>query len=321
MHVLNELTKGVFVISLTPFDDRGEIDYPSLDRLIEFYLEQGAHGLTVLGMMGEAHKMTAAEAEALTRRFLARVAGRVPVVVGVSSASLVAMRQLSHLAMEQGAAGVMVAPIAGLRTDDQLLGYYASVLDALGPAVPVVYQDYPQSTGVFLSVGVFNRMVRAFPQLVMLKMEDCPGLGKLSGVRRTAAQDGLRRVSILVGNGGFYFPQALARGADGVMTGFAYPDMLVRVYDRFVAGDRQGAEDLFDTFLPLVYYEQQPGYGLAVRKEILRRRGAIASALVRAPGASLTADDVLELDALMARLERRLSEAEIAPQEGMRTWT
>jgi len=305
--MLSEHTKGVFVISLTPFTGQGEIDYASLDRLIEFYLEQGVHGLTVLGMMGEAHKMTGAEAEMLARRFLAGVAGRVPVIVGVSGTSLTAMRQLSRQAMDGGAAGAMIAPVAGLRTDDQLFGYYASVFEALGPDVPAVYQDYPQSTGVYLSVAVFNRMVREFPQLVMLKMEDCPGLGKVTGVRQTAEREGLRRVSILVGNGGFYLPQSLARGADGVMTGFAYPDMLVQVYERFAAGDHQGAEDLFDVYLPLVCYEQQPGYGLAVRKEILRRRGAIASAAVRAPGASLTADDLRELDALMARLERKLS--------------
>jgi len=305
--MLNEHTTGVFVISLTPFTDEGEIDFPSLDRLIEFYLEQGVHGLTVLGMMGEAHKMTGAEAEVLTRHFLVRVRGRVPVVVGVSGTSLGAMRQLARQAMDEGAAGVMIAPVAGLRTDDQLFSYYASVFEALGPGVPAVYQDYPQSTGVYLSVATFNRMVRAFPQLVTLKMEDCPGLGKVTGVRQSADREGLRRVSILVGNGGFYLPQALARGADGVMTGFAYADMLVQVYERFASGDRQGAEDLFDVYLPLVCYEQQPGYGLAVRKEILRRRGAIACAAVRAPGATLSADDVRELESLMARLERKRS--------------
>jgi 4-hydroxy-tetrahydrodipicolinate synthase len=82
--------------------------------------------------------------------------------------------------------------------------------------------------------------------------------------------------------------------------------MLVQVYERFVAGDHAGAEDLFDTYLPLVTYEQQPGYGLAVRKEILRRRGAIRSAATRAPGPRLRPADVSEIDALMGRLERRL---------------
>jgi 4-hydroxy-tetrahydrodipicolinate synthase len=82
--------------------------------------------------------------------------------------------------------------------------------------------------------------------------------------------------------------------------------MLVEVYERHVAGDADGAEDVYDRYLPLVCYEQQPGYGLAVRKEILRRRGAIRSASVRVPGPALTAADVAEVDRLMSRLALRL---------------
>ena len=117
-----------------------------------------------------------------------------------------------------------------------------------------------------------------------------------------------RHISILVGNGGLYVPQELRRGADGVMTGFAYPEMLVSVCSLFQAGQSEEAEDLFDVYLPLVRHEQQPGFGLAVRKEILRRRGAIRSAAVRAPGPRLDADDMSELDRLLARLEARLAQ-------------
>ncbi len=299
---LDETARGVFVISATPFTDAGEIDYPSVDTLIRFYLDAHVHGITILGMMGEAPKLTAEESASFTRYVLRTVAGRVPVVVGVSNPGLANLRDLARLAMDAGAAGVLVAPMAGLRTDDQVFGYYAVVCEALGPAVPVIYQDYPQSTGVYLSVATYGRLVGAFPQLVMLKAEDCPGLSKITAVRETEAR-GARRTSILIGNGGFYFPQALARGADGVMTGFAFPDMLADVYRRFTAGDRDGAEDVFDRYLPVMYYEQQPGYGLAVRKEILRRRGAIRSATVRRPGASLTRTDHEELDRLLARLK------------------
>ena len=145
-------------------------------------------------------------------------------------------------------------------------------------------------------------MVDAFPAMVMLKAEDSPGLGKITRIRADAERAGARRVSILIGNGGLYYPQSLQRGADGAMTGFAYPDVLVQVYERFAAGDVDTAEDLYDRYLPLVCYEQQPGYGLAVRKEILRRRGAIRSSKVRVPGPSLTAVDSAEIDRLMARV-------------------
>ena len=304
--MITEQSRGVYVISATPFDDSGAIDFESLDSLVDFYLQQGVHGITLLGMMGEAHKLTFDEASAVVRRATARVAGRVPVVVGVSHSSLEVMGALARVAVDAGAAGVLVAPAAGLRTDDQTFAYYEAVAATLGPSIPWIYQDYPQSSAVYLSATLFARMVGAFPTMVMLKAEDCPGLGKITRIRADAERSGARRVSILVGNGGLYFPQSLQRGADGVMTGFAYPDMLVQVYERFVAGDAEAAEDLYDGYLPLVCYEQQPGYGLAVRKEILRRRGAIRSATVRVPGPSLTAADVADIDRLMARLAQRL---------------
>lgn len=301
---MDRQARGVYVISATPFTERGDLDLDSADRLVEFYLGHRVHGITTLGMMGEAPKLTFEESAAFTRHVIGRVAGRVPVVVGVSNPGLASLRALAHVAMDAGAAAVLVAPTAGLRSDDQLFAYYVNVCETLGPDVPVIYQDYPQSTGVFLPVAVYTRLVERFPQLVMLKAEDCPGLGKITAIRE-AESHGVPRTSILVGNGGFYFPQALGRGADGVMTGLAYPDMLVRVYDRFVAGDREGAEDEFDRYLPLACYEQQPGFGLAVRKEILRRRGAISSAALRTPGAALSRADHDELDRLLARLDAR----------------
>jgi 4-hydroxy-tetrahydrodipicolinate synthase len=155
---------------------------------------------------------------------------------------------------------------------------------------------------------VFERLVDDFKQLVMLKHEDAPGLAKLSRIREGEKKPGRRRVSILVGNGGLYLPQELRRGADGAMTGFAYPEMLVEVCRLFRQGDAEGGEDVFDRYLPLLRHEAQPGIGLALRKEILRRRGAIASGFVRAPGPKLSRDDHEEIDRLIVRLERRLSE-------------
>lgn len=303
---LTESARGVFPIAATPFSSDGALDLGSLDRLVDFYLGHRVHGLTLLGIMGEAQKLTAEESLAVVRRVVARVAGRVPIVVGVSSAGLAPLAALADAAMQAGAAGVMVAPTPGLRGDDALLGYMASVFRALDPRTPVVYQDYPQATGVYLPVPLFHRMVAEFPGLVMLKHEDAPGLAKLARLRAEAARDGHRRVSVLVGNGALYYPQELARGADGAMTGFSYPEMLVEVYERFTAGDVDAAEDVFDAYLPLLRMEHQPGVGLAVRKAILHRRGAIASPALRAPGVALTAEDEQEIDRLIRRLERRL---------------
>ena len=305
---LNEQAKGVYIIAATPFTDEGAVDLQSVDSLTDFYLGCGIHGFTLLGMMGEAHKLTADESISVVNRVIGRAQGR-QVIVGVSHAGLENVRRLSHEAMMAGAAGVMVAPPPGLKGDEGLYNYYAQVFQALGPHIPVVYQDYPQTTGVYLPVSVFERLVDDFPQLVMLKHEDAPGLAKLTKVREGEKKPGRRRVSILVGNGGLYYPQEMRRGADGAMTGFAWPEMLVQVYDLFAGGRPDEAEDLFDIYLPLVRHEVQPAIGLALRKEVLFRRGAIKSPKQRAPGSSLTAADKTELDGMMARLERRLAAA------------
>lgn len=305
---LNEQAHGVYIIAATPFADDGSIDVASAERLVEFYIAKGVSGMTILGMMGEAPKLSSLEAERLVALMVGRAAGRIPVVVGVSDAGLGNLVHLAKSSMDAGASGVMIAPIPSLNSEDKIHGYFAQIFEALGPDVPVCYQDYPQSSGVHISVGTFNRLVRDFAQLVMLKHEDCPGLGKLTRVRETAQRERLRRVSVLVGNGGLYLPQELARGADGAMTGFAYPEMLVEVVALHQAGEAARTEDLFDAYLPLVRYEQQPGYGLAVRKEILRRRGAIAHAATRAPGPRLSARDQEELTGLIARVEARLKD-------------
>ncbi len=305
---LNERASGVYTISATPFAEDGALDLESTDRLMDFYLGHGVHGVTLLGIMGEAPKLTEAESLAFVGRALKRLGGRIPAVIGVSQAGLVPLAQLAAKVMDLGAAGVMVAPTPGLKGDKGVYDFYAEVFRHLGPDVPVVLQDYPQANGVHLDPGVFHRLVDAFPQLVMLKHEDAPGLAKLSRIRSESAAAGRRWVSILIGNGGLYYMQELQRGADGAMTGYAYPEMLVEVHRRFVAGDLDGAEDLYDAHLPLLKHEQVLGFGLLVRKEILRRRGAIASARVRAPGGQLGAVDLAELDRLIVRLERRLAE-------------
>lgn len=305
---LSETAKGVFIISVTPFEEDGGLDLTSAARLIDFYIECGVNGITILGMMGEAVKLTPEEATDFAAFVLKRVDGRIPVVVGVSAAGLDNLARLTKSVMGDGAAGVMVAPTPGLATDEKIRAYYAALCQTLGPDVPLVYQDFPQATGVQLSVPTFDRLVDDYPQIVMLKHEDCPGLAKITEIRESAERDSRRRVSILVGNGGLYLPQELARGADGAMTGFAYPEMLVEVCQLFAAGEAARAEDLFDIYLPLVRHEQQPGFGLAVRKEVLRRRGIIASARTRKPGPSLSARDQAELDHLISRLERRLGD-------------
>lgn len=296
-------TRGVYPIAATPFHPDGRLDLESVDRLTDFYQEAGATGMTILGIMGEAQKLEPEEARLIARRVAAR--SRVPVVVGVSAPGFAAMRSLAQDAMEAGAAGVMIAPAPHLRSDEQIAGYFAQAVESIGADVPWVLQDYPLTLNVVMSVPVICRIMTEHPSCVMLKAEDWPGLEKLSALRALQSEGSLRPFSILTANGGLFLDFEPERGADGAMTGYAFPDMLVELMDLHARGERDAAHDLFDAHLPLIRYEQQPGIGLSVRKHVLMRRGVIASDVQRRPGPALTATGRAEVDFLLARLARR----------------
>ncbi|MEM6740684.1 MAG: dihydrodipicolinate synthase family protein [Pseudomonadota bacterium] len=301
--MLDESASGVFTIAVTPFLPEGALDLASIDRMVEFYAAQGATGLTILGMMGEAGKLTAEEAVTVIRRVVGRT--ELPVVVGVSAPGFAAIRSLSLEAMEAGADGVMVAPPGTLRTDDQILGYYRTTAEMLGE-IPFVLQDFPLATGVQIAPKVIDRIVADCPTCVMLKHEDWPGLEKISALRKSAAA-GQRRISILTGNGGLFLPEEMARGADGAMTGFAFPEMMAEVVRVYHAGEHARMHALFAAYLPMIRYEGQPGAGLAIRKYTLAKRGAIAHPTLRQPAAALSSEAIAEIEALMARQERSLA--------------
>ena len=236
----------------------------------------------------------------MARRVLGRTG--VPVVVGVSSPGFASLLELTKAVMDAGAAGVMVAPPGTLRGDDAILGYCRQLAELLGQ-VPWVLQDFPLAGGPPMSAALVRRIAEACPNMVVLKHEDWPGLDKITAIRAQEAT-GARRLAILCGHGGILLPHELARGADGAMTGFSYPEMLVDVCRLMQESRLEAAHDLYDAYLPLVRYEQQPGLGLAVRKYVLWRRGALPSPVLRAPAPTLSAESLAEIDRLVLRLER-----------------
>lgn len=309
MKQLDSSARGVYLITVTPFADSGALDLAGTDRMVDFCLEAGVTGLTVLGIMGEATKLTIEESRTFVKQVLARVGGKVPVVVGASAPGFAAMKELTDSVMDLGASGVMIAPPPSVRTDDQIVSYFQMVDETLGPKVPWVLQDHPVATTVQMSTPVILRILKNSPGCVMLKHEDWPGLAKLSAIRAASDKGDVKRVSILTGNGGgLFLPEELTRGADGAMTGFAYPEMMVDVVAAHARGDRERAHDLFDAYLPLAKYEQQAGVGLAVRKFLFKERGVIASDFVRKPGPKLSAQDVEDIRFLVRRQEKRLRE-------------
>ena len=299
---LDATAQGVYPIAVTPFHPDGRVDTASVDRMTDFYVECGATGLTILGIMGEAPKLDMEEALGITKQVVSRT--QVPVIVGVSAPGFAAMRSLARGAMDLGAAGVMIAPPPSLRTDDQITTYYAQAVEAIGTDIPFVIQDYPLTLTVVMTPKVIRQIVQDHASCVMLKHEDWPGLEKISTLRGFQKDGSLKPISILCGNGGLFLDFEMGRGADGAMTGYAFPDMLVDVVRLQKDGQRDAAHDLFDAHLPLIRYEQQQGVGLAVRKYVLQKRGAIASDAQRKPGSALSAKAKTEVDYLLSRIAR-----------------
>jgi 4-hydroxy-tetrahydrodipicolinate synthase len=294
--------KGVYVIAPTPFHEDGRVDEASTDRMTDFFVQCGVIGITVLGQMGEAPKLEHDEAVALASRVIRRAP--VPVIVGVSSAGFAAMRTLSRAVIDAGAAAVMIAPPPSLKTDDQIVTYYRQAAEAIGEDVPFVVQDFPLTFSVVMTPAVIRRIVSENPSCVMLKHEDWPGLDKISTLRSYERDGSMRHISIFCGNGGMFLDFEVERGADGAMTGYCFPDMLVDLVRHSAAGRRDAAHDLFDAHLPLIRYEQQPGIGLAVRKYVLMSRGTLASDTQRRPAARLSKTAREEIDYLLHRLAK-----------------
>lgn len=309
MDLLTRDARGVYPIAVTPFTDTGAIDYTSMDRLLDFYLECRVPGVTLLGVLGEASKLSEQESLQLTRHALRRFGGRGKVIVGTNHTGFENFRGFVSEVMQAGASAVMVAPAKGLRTEDQVFNFFDEFIGAIGAGVPLVLQDYPQNTGVYLSVDTLGRLVKEFDSIKVVKHEEGSALRKITRLRAQEQAGHRERVSMLVGNSGIHLPQELHRGVDGANTGVAFPEMLVEVCERFSSGKPEAGEDLYDLFLPLIRHEQQPGIGLAIRKEIFHRRGLIDSARVRSPGPQLNGDDHAELGRLLARLDRKLSDS------------
>jgi len=288
--------RGLYVVAQTPFKSDGEVDFDSVDTLSSFYYGHGAQGLTVLGVSGEAGKLSPDEGLGIVESFVRASRGR-PIIAGVSNPSLAVLVELTREFAAAGAAAVMICPPSSVRTDEEILRYFDHVFQRIGD-VPTVLQDFPFHSGVRMSVPLIAKLVERFQQIHAIKEEDLPSLGKITRLRQMRR----RYVPILTGNNGLYLPQELARGADGPMAGFSYPEILSGVYRHMTVGEADKAHALFNRYLPLLRHEAQGEWGIAIRKEMMRRRGALACAAMRQPGPVLDATDLAELTFLVARM-------------------
>jgi 4-hydroxy-tetrahydrodipicolinate synthase len=285
---------GVCTIALTPFTGEGDLDEESIDSLARFYLNSGVHGVTILGIMGEAHKLSDVERQAVTERYVSAIGGRVPVVVGCSAVATRIVVERARAAEEAGAAAVMVAPPNNQRSLDLVFEHYRRVAEAV--SVPVVVQDEPVNTGVVMPAPFLARLVDEIEGCRHVKLEEAPTTIKISALLNYAKSE----VGVFGGLGGMYFYEELARDATGIMTGFAYPHVLVETYRRFVEGKKREAQEYFFRYLPLIRFEAQLGVGgVGIRKEILKLRGVISSSHVRFPAPALDEETLRELEDLV----------------------
>jgi 4-hydroxy-tetrahydrodipicolinate synthase len=284
---------GTWFVCPTPFDAAGAVDVGSIRSLVDAAVDWGVDGLTVLGVMGEVTALTDAERDVVLAAFLSAAAGRVPVAVGCSAPSASVTSARIGAAVAGGAAAVMVSAPTLLRDTDQIRAFFASTADS---GVPVIVQDEPAATGVVMPVSALIAALDGCGSTIV-KLEDPPTPPKIT--RLLTAMPGL---TVFGGLGGVSAFWELRRGAAGTMTGFAFPEILRALRLEFEAGDLSAAAEVFDRYLPYIAYEGQPVVGLGIRKETLRRRGAIACARTRS-GVPLSEDVLAELDDVLARVK------------------
>lgn len=292
-----DYVKGIYNITPTPFHRDGSLDVPSLATLTRFNIAKGVDGMTILGVLGETGKVTDAERDQIIGGVIEAADGKLPICVGTTHGGTDGCVAYSKRAQELGAKAVMVAPPQLARSNEEAMRrHYLSVAEAID--IPVIVQDHPASSRVYMSVELIARIAEEAPLCNYLKLEDVPCPPKVAAVRKAKAD-----MIIFGGLGGMMFLEELKSGADGTMTGFGFPEILVDIHRKYMAGDIDGATKTFYYYCPLIRFEAQDGISLTVRKEIYYRRGAIASPQARRPFAPLDAGTLRDLDDLLTRLE------------------
>jgi len=286
---------GVFSVLPTPFGPSGDIDVDSLKRVIDLFLADEVNGFTALGVTSEVARLTDAERDTVLDAIVAHVNGRVPVVAGTTAEGLRTCIDYTRRASAAGASAVMISPPRMLKINsDAVARHFAEVAAAV--EIPIIVQDYPPISGYAMEAALLARIAREVPAARTIKLEDPPTPLKTSRIVEQAAGIDVR---IFGGLGGVFLLEELMAGAAGAMTGFAFPAVLVQIVRLFRAGQVDEAADLFYRKVPLMRFEFQEGIGMAIRKEVLRRRGAIAHAGIRPPGGALDATTMAALDRVM----------------------
>jgi 4-hydroxy-tetrahydrodipicolinate synthase len=275
-----EAYKGVFPVVPTIFDERGGLDLAGQRRCVDFMIDAGSHGLCILANFSEQFVLSDHEREVLQDTILAHVAGRVPVIVTTTHFSSRLCAERSRRAQDAGAAMVMVMPPyhgATIRVPEPaIFDFYSLVSDAI--SIPIMVQDAPVA-GTPLSAAFLARMAREIKNLSYFKIEVPFAANKL---REMIALGGDAIVGPWDGEEAITLMADLDAGANGSMTGGAYPDGIRQITDAWFAGDREGAARAYERWLPLINYENRQ-CGLLAAKALMKEGGIIASEAGRHP--------------------------------------
>lgn len=287
--------EGVYSVVPTPFTADLEVDYDSLRRVVDLFVRAGVNGLTVLGVTSETARLTEQERASVLDAILKQVNGRIPVVAGTTAEGTQLCVEYSRAAEAAGASAVMVSPPRMPRLNSQaILRHYHVLAKKIG--IPIVVQDYPPISGYHMEPSLLVQIAREIPSASTIKLEDPPTPFKAARILEQA--EGLE-IRIFGGLGGVYLLEELISGATGAMTGFAYPEILLKVVRLFHSGQLDRASDVFYHHVALMRFEFQEGIGMAIRKEMLQRRGVFTHTAVRAPGATLDDSTRRALDQLL----------------------
>jgi 4-hydroxy-tetrahydrodipicolinate synthase len=292
--------EGVYSVLPTAFTSSGDLDDESVRRVIDLFIQAGVNGVTALGVTGEVARLDDRERQRVLEVVTSHVNGRIGVVAGTTADGTRTCINYSRHAKAAGATAVMVSPPRMPKLNsDAVVRHFHALADAVD--IEIVVQDYPPISGYAMEAALLARIAREIPRARTIKLEDPPTPFKTS--RILAALGTGEEVRIFGGLGGVFLLEELLAGATGAMTGFAFPEILVQIVDLFRAGRVDEAADVFYRAVPLMRFEFQEGIGMAIRKEVLHRRGALASPATRAPGAALDNTTREALDRVMAWVE------------------
>ena len=268
--------QGVFPILVTPFDEQGRIDEESLRRLIDFNIEAGVHGLGV-ALGSEIFKLSEAERDEVTGIVVSQVRQRVPVVINTGAPGTDLAVQYSRRAQELGADALMVIPPNWMpASPPEVLEYYEAISAAV--QIPIFLQDVPSAP---IPVGLARQIAERCEQVRYIKVETVPITVKVADMVAQAGD----KLTVFGGAGGGYFIEEMRRGSMGTMPFCSQPEAFVQVWNLVQSGDETTARTLFDQIIAPISRIAAQGAGIFyhVHKELLRRRGIIATNKVRSP--------------------------------------